>query len=280
MKFFKNEGKWLKGALHLHTTGSDGLKTPEELAQIYANNGYKFIAFTDHKVVTGLGKAPGGLIIIKGTEIGHGLYHAVGIGMTEAVGNPVNDKKYILKIMEKAKFYFLCHPYWSDLNLEDVKELKGLGVLEVFNTACEISIARGYSEYLWDSVLSAGIRMNAIAADDSHQRLKDYCKAWVFVKAATPDENGILEALKNGYYYSSNGPEIRDAVVDEEGISVVTSRVKQIRFIAKSWLGEVFESEKGLTKARYEFSGKEMYVRVECVDFEGRKAWSNPYYVD
>ena len=38
----------LKINLHLHTTQSDGHKTPEEAAAIYREAGYDIIAITDH----------------------------------------------------------------------------------------------------------------------------------------------------------------------------------------------------------------------------------------
>ena len=34
--------------LHTHTTLSDGHRTPEEVARIYAEQGYDAVAFTDH----------------------------------------------------------------------------------------------------------------------------------------------------------------------------------------------------------------------------------------
>ena len=38
----------LKGALHIHTTCSDGELTPQEAADAYEERGFDFIAFTDH----------------------------------------------------------------------------------------------------------------------------------------------------------------------------------------------------------------------------------------
>jgi histidinol phosphatase-like PHP family hydrolase len=40
--------KRYKVNLHTHTTLSDGHRTPEEVAQIYAEQGYDAVAFTDH----------------------------------------------------------------------------------------------------------------------------------------------------------------------------------------------------------------------------------------
>ena len=38
----------MKINLHLHTTVTDGQKSPEEAAEIYKNEGYDAIAITDH----------------------------------------------------------------------------------------------------------------------------------------------------------------------------------------------------------------------------------------
>lgn len=41
-------GKWYKGNLHTHTTRSDGTLSPEEIVKWYEDNGYSFLAITDH----------------------------------------------------------------------------------------------------------------------------------------------------------------------------------------------------------------------------------------
>ena len=48
---FENTGnKMLKGALHCHTTRSDGRGTPEEVIAKHADHGYDFMALTDHRI--------------------------------------------------------------------------------------------------------------------------------------------------------------------------------------------------------------------------------------
>ena len=43
-------GRFYKANLHLHTTVSDGLLTPEETKQKYRARGYSILAFTDHEI--------------------------------------------------------------------------------------------------------------------------------------------------------------------------------------------------------------------------------------
>ena len=40
--------RWLKGNLHTHTTRSDGTGTPDEVIAMYRDDGYDFLALTDH----------------------------------------------------------------------------------------------------------------------------------------------------------------------------------------------------------------------------------------
>ena len=47
----KPDPNWLKGNLHTHTFWSDGDEFPESVAQWYKENGYDFLALTDHNVI-------------------------------------------------------------------------------------------------------------------------------------------------------------------------------------------------------------------------------------
>lgn len=78
----------LKVGLHMHTTRSDGKKTPEEAAAVYAAAGFDVIAITDHWKWTPFGTL-GGLRVISGAEynvggsdpcVGIGIYHILALG--------------------------------------------------------------------------------------------------------------------------------------------------------------------------------------------------------
>ncbi len=47
----RSEPSWLKGNLHTHTFWSDGDEFPESVVQWYKENGYDFLALTDHNVI-------------------------------------------------------------------------------------------------------------------------------------------------------------------------------------------------------------------------------------
>ncbi|OGF52584.1 MAG: hypothetical protein A2497_00505 [Candidatus Firestonebacteria bacterium RifOxyC12_full_39_7] len=63
MEAFRKKGLWLKGNLHLHSTLSDGLKSPEELFKLYKAAGYDFLSLTDHWKLYPAGEEKGLLLI-------------------------------------------------------------------------------------------------------------------------------------------------------------------------------------------------------------------------
>ncbi len=46
-------GKFFKANLHCHTTISDGKLTPEQVKELYMQQGYSIVAFTDHDILLG-----------------------------------------------------------------------------------------------------------------------------------------------------------------------------------------------------------------------------------
>lgn len=67
MKLFDDNKRFYKGNLHTHTTNSDGVHTPDEVLREYADNGYDFIALTDHWKV-GAERKIENLLVLPGVE--------------------------------------------------------------------------------------------------------------------------------------------------------------------------------------------------------------------
>ncbi len=49
---FTAPGEWLRGNLHTHSTASDGVRSPQEVVDHYAAEGYDFLSITDHGRLT------------------------------------------------------------------------------------------------------------------------------------------------------------------------------------------------------------------------------------
>ena len=164
---------------------------------------------------------------------------------------------------------------------KDLLRFEGLACVEVWNTGCEQEIGRGFGEYAWDWALGAGKKLSAVAVDDCHG-FDDVGKAWVSVEAEAFTGDAIVDALSRGAYYSSCGPEIRSFERKGNVVEAVTSPCRSIAFLADRQRGKFCPAAPGTTleSASLTLKGTERYVRVECIDAEGRKAWSNPIYLE
>jgi len=97
------------------------------------------------------------------------------------------------------------------------------------------------------------------------------------VKAASLTLESLMNALRNGLFYSSNGPELFDVNFQDGFIRVKSSPARVISFIANTALGERFTAQdRPICEADYKMRGLERYVRIEVEDEIGRTAWTNP----
>ncbi len=228
---FTASGEWLRGNLHLHSTNSDGSMPPDRLAAHYANAGWDFLAFTDHRKVTELPeRITGGvpITLIRGTEANTGPrstaagtnFHIIGLGVQEPIA-PNDDltgaraaQWVVDAIREQGGEATIAHPYWSGLTLEEVAAVRGHLAIEVYNADTEVHIGRGVSSALWDDLLTRGIETWGIAVDDCHRPAHDSLRGWTVVRAADRSASAIIAALRAGHFYASCGPEIHDVSVE------------------------------------------------------------------
>jgi len=287
-------GYWYKGNIHTHTKNSDGDLSPEDMARQYREHGYDFLCITDHGKVTDVENlSDPSFLVMNGEEITPGRtglgepYHLVAVNLRETIPEILGDAQEAIDLIRsKGAEAVLCHPYWSALTLSDMLPLERYLGIEVFNTTCFLSIAKGHSTVHWDELLAAGKRVWGFAVDDAHwhfneHRPNDACGAWIMVKAPSLCIEEVLRSIKDGLFYSSNGPSIEGITVDDGRIRVRTSPAKIINFIADSSKGESFTAQGGriLREAEYTLRGTEKYIRVECLDAEARTAWSNPIFI-
>ena len=289
---FQMEGKWYKGNLHTHTTHSDGAWPLEKVISEYKANNYGFLFITDHgKVVDVSGLSDDGFLVLHGEEINAGRselghnYHMAALNLKETVSaqDALDAQGIINLVRSKGGEVVIAHPYWSGLTVNDLINLEGYLGVEVFNTTCFDAIAKGHSAVHWDDLLARGKRLWGFASDDTHQKISDrspidICRAWIMVKLPELTEAAVMEAIRSGRFYASNGPSIHDITVENGSISVSTSEVKMINFIANVSSGSSFTAagNGSLTEAEYKIRGSEKYIRVECFDKDGGGAWSNP----
>jgi hypothetical protein len=141
---------------------------------------------------------------------------------------------------------------------------------------------RGESWYVLDSLLAEGRRLTAFGADDAHFRDErpDAFGAWVWARAEALEPDALLAALKAGHYYTSQGPRFHDIRIDGEEIEIDCSPAAGM-YVAGAGAASYRAHGPGLTHCRFpldHFRGS--YCRVTIIDAAGRRAWSNPIWLD
>lgn len=295
--YFLQEGLWLKGNLHSHTTISDGDYAPAEMVDDYIDHGYDFISMTDHNVFVPHPELErNGLLLLTGVE--HDLAyskvkctHVVGTGkagQTETgyecrkyTPDELSDQQMIDMMVSDGQFVAIAHPIWSRMEPEEILKLDNFHAIEVLNNGCEMLCHAGHGEVYWDMLLRRGKKIFGTATDDTHKKY-DAFGGWVQVKAREKSHEAIMDALFSGQFYASSGPEIIDFGIDGDQVYIECSPCREIHFISWPPRGKShFASETdSITEAVHKLKGWESYLRIECIDHDGRVAWSNPIFFD
>ena len=206
---------WVKSSLHCHSTSSDGHLSPKEVVDYYASRGYGLLALTDHgKITTNCINSKEGTFL-TGIEISKGEgklkepYHIVGLGVNDPGLNGLSSPSEVIdEINSAGGLAIIAHPSWSSLVHEDLMALKGYVGIEVYNTGCDVEVAKGYATTYWDHLLSSGVECWGFAVDDAHRYYVppiDADGGWVWLENAGDPETA-MKSLKTGQFYSSTGP--------------------------------------------------------------------------
>ena len=194
-------------------------------------------------------------------------------------------------LAQRGNFCIYNHPRWSQATPEEIGSLEGFAAfaaIDIFNYNVAEYNHVGDSTMFWDLLLRAGRKINGVAVDDNHNdpdnplAPDDSFGAWVTVRAGKAAHEDIVAAILAGRYYSSSGPSIYNYGVKDGYVYAECSPVKRICFVAggATSIGGIVRGENGgdVTEGRYKLTGKERFVRIECIDEKGRTAWSNPLY--
>jgi hypothetical protein len=179
-------------------------------------------------------------------------------------------------------FIGMAHPHASLLTLADAESLDAAHSVEIYNVLAEME-RRSDSLHLYDTLLSRGHRLTAYAADDAHFRswTPPPCRAWVNVRATSPEPTSLLAALRAGHFYPSTGPEIHSIGLKAGTVTVECSAAAAV-MITGAVPGYQIVTGDGLSScslplAQFEESS---YVRVTVVDGSDARAWSQPIWLD
>lgn len=294
---FSSPGNWYRGNLHGHTTESDGAFTPAEYAAFYRGRGYHFAAVTDHWKVTDMSAfASADFAFVPGAELdGHdptsGMHHVLGLGIPALPARSAADtlQGTVDAIRALGGLAFIAHPYWSGQSARDLMTAHGYTGIEVWNGTCAMRWGKGLASVQWDELLAFGRPVLALASDDAHHRVEqgdDVGLGWVVVRSETLSANAVLEALREGCFYASTGPEILAVRLERDAQAaagsgalahVRCSPCRAIHFLCQGPMGRTVNAAPGgtLTEATLRLHRAARYLRVECVDAGGKTAWTN-----
>jgi hypothetical protein len=296
LEAFSAPGRFWRGNLHAHSTASDGALPPAEVCAAYRMAGYDFACVTDHfreryaypLTDTSDARAPG-FTTLHGAELhaprtSRGVeWHILAVGLPPDFAPPAEGEDgpaLARRARECGAFIAIAHPHWYQLQPEDGMALDAAHAVEIYNHTSFVHTDRGDGAVFLDAMLSAGRRLGAIAVDDAHWKDDDAFGGWVMVRAETLSPASLLVALREGRYYASQGPEIHDIAREGDAISIACSPAAAVMLV-----GPVSTNARhigrNVTRACLpleRFRGG--WCRAVVVDASGRRAWSNPLWLD
>lgn len=295
---FAEKRKMLKGALHIHTTRSDGRISPEEMMQYFYDRGYDFLSLTDHRIYNYINFRPDlPMTVIPGMEhdcaYQYRPYHTVCLGLSKEEGNGYNQddsfaseeiyedekcREWLKEIHNKNNLTIYCHPEWSSTEARLFEDHTDHFAMEIWNSGSVVDCNVDKDAPYWDEILGQGKVLYGVAADDCHG-YKYAGMGWVMVNAEN-NVPSLLDALKNGAFYSSCGPEIYDFYIDGNTAYLDCSPAAKIRLHCDMHLTNIVRAKNGpLTHAEFDITGYD-YARITVIDEQGRYAWTNPIFLD
>ena len=300
---FAAPGRFFRGNLHTHCNLSDGAYSAEEVCRRYKAEGYDFLALTDHLV--GIYDYPITDTVpfrdiqfttLLGAELHTGamkngeIWHILAVGLPQNFERPnapdmkpLDGQETGAQIARRAReagaFVAVAHPQWSGMDLDDARSIDAAHAVEVYNHSCAVSADRPDGFHTLDLLLSEGRKLDLCATDDAHFSEPDHFGGWVMVKAQENDPECLLEALKAGHYYSSQGPEFRNITWNETSVDVECSAVCSV-IVQGQGTASVSAHGHSMTRAHIPLKrcSKSPWLRVSIVDGAGKKAWCNPVW--
>jgi hypothetical protein len=156
-------------------------------------------------------------------------------------------------------------------------ELEEIDGIEIYNSETEYGdVDSGYAGEISDKLSLYGKSTVLIAADGVNCYEGEDHRCAVMVESANADTPHIIRALRQGKFYTTEGPEIHLERIGADKVRVICSPAIKIEFFSDSdkSQGKVVRGE-NLLEADYSIKDGERFVRAEVMDANGLMAWSN-----
>jgi hypothetical protein len=296
---FDRPGRFYRGNLHTHSARSDGHAEPQEVVDAYRAAGYDFIVLSDHfearwhwTVTDTRPLRTEAFTTILGAELSstdwdaQRVYWIVSAGLPPDFAPPAPGEPHdhaIARAAEAGAFNILLHPGITNFLAFDSLPVQHLDAVETYNHYLALVWSdQAEGRYAVDALLARGRRLNITAGDDAHWNIpRDRFGAWVEVHADSLAPEALLAALKEGAYYSTQGPSITGVRVEDGLVHVECSPVRSVALTGvDGWRTEFMIGESPITKAQLDLSRLgSPYWRLTLTDEAGKRAWTNPVWL-
>ena len=192
------------------------------------------------------------------------------------------------------------HPnYMFNIQADEIAAMEKLKFMEIHtaldSTQCYGDAHHSGVEHIWDEVLTMRLgRLHlgvvyGTATDDSHFFYPDADhsrggpgRAWIMVRSRTLTPDDLLVAMEKGDFYASTGVTLKNISANRRRMAVQIKGERGVDYVTRfigshhnddAEIGQIFAEVTG-TKASYDFTGRELYVRA-CVI--SSKAHPNPH---
>ncbi|CAH8717880.1 CehA/McbA family metallohydrolase [Paenibacillus thiaminolyticus] len=287
---YAQEGVWLRGSFHNHTTNSDGHHPLATVYRMYHD--YDFLGISDHDQITPHAVDSPIPTLFEAIEVSSPQAHMLLLQPPETLMEHYSNEFTIENYgrlsslcLENGGISVLVHPnrffsqYWKFGDMLRLPEYTGI---EVIN-------GDGHPQYdiafdKWDALLSSGRQVWGFGNDDFHAYGQER-RAWNMVYARENSREAVLSAIRQGSFYVSTGYGFDSIRV--EGTVIVADLLSDVHLdgmykyasvIGKD--GRVLHEQTGRFKQIvYECTGNEQYVRLAVYLEGGFGAFSQPLFL-
>ena len=296
----KNTHQYFRGNLHGHSNHSDGALNPQEVVNKYKEIGYDFTCLSDHlwkgskfaaeTVLETKNLNQGDFITIPSAElhckgkkyIRDGLWHIVANGLPldfKCADEEETAPHLVQRAIEAGAFVTIAHPEWYTLTFDECLSVSHAHGVEIYNHSCHLEAQRGFGTATADYLLQENNKIFLTATDDSHFRMQDFGGGWVMVAADNLSEISILNALKNGQYYSTTGIEIFEFEMNNSKVNIQCSPSNQVCIVGQG-AKSMSQNGKNITNAEFDLTDyPSEWFRVSIANDSGNFAWTNPVWL-
>ena len=189
---------------------------------------------------------------------------------------------------DKGFFVTYNHPTWNKESYPQYMNYHGMHAMEMFNGG---TIVFGYEEYnprVYEDMLNGGEKIYCIGADDNHNFVPDddpktdLATAFTMIKAERLEYRAVTQALEQGHFYASQGPEIHELWYDEGKVYIRTSEAERIILTCQTRRAGSYTGtpEKPVTEGFFEVGPDDGYFRLTVTDKNGKIACTNAYFLE